>query len=324
MASGERGCRWVQDRERPLRCSGARARLEMGPRIARAILLLAAFPVYLFASSTPLWKSLFPQFGNFTVPPAPVATPAARWQLRAPLSSPREAMAVTTLNGQIYVVGGLSGGAPVTTVEVYDPPSDRWSARAPKPTALQGAGAAVIGGRIYVPGGCDASDRPSNIMEVYDPQRDSWEPGVAMPQALCPYCQCGPGRKAHVFGGLATVMPRWRTYGSSIPSGANGACMRRCPARAWMRRPPWSTTGYMSRVGATASVCSTSCWCSIPPAAGQLTSMDPAHDFEPSTGGPGAGGAGGKSLCGGRWLVGSAEPERKVRHPFEQLAGDGG
>jgi len=169
--------------------------------VAAAIILMAAFPVYLFASSTSLWKSLFSQSVNATAPPVAVAPPVARWQLRAPLSSPREAMAVTTLNGRIYVVGGLSEGVPLANVEVYDPPSDRWSGRAPKPTALQGAGAAVIGGRIYVPGGCDASDRPSNIMEVYDPQRDSWEPGVAIPQALCHYAIGALEGKLYVFGG---------------------------------------------------------------------------------------------------------------------------
>jgi DNA-binding CsgD family transcriptional regulator/N-acetylneuraminic acid mutarotase len=174
------------------------------PRVilmAAAGSLAAAFLLFALASNTTAWKDYFSQRTTASTVPAVAPPAAARWQLRAPLSTPREAMAVTTFNGRIFVIGGLTGGAPVTNVETYDPAIDNWSRGAPKPTAVQGAGAAVIGGRIYVPGGCDASDQPSNVMEVYDPQRDAWQVGAALPQALCHYAISALEGKLYIFGG---------------------------------------------------------------------------------------------------------------------------
>jgi DNA-binding CsgD family transcriptional regulator/N-acetylneuraminic acid mutarotase len=169
--------------------------------MAAASILVALLLVYLLMSSTTAWKEYFAPAPNATSAPAVVAPQVARWQLRAPLSSARESMAVTTVNGRIFVVGGLANGLAVTDVEAYDPPSDHWSRGAPKPTAVQAAGAAVIGGRIYVPGGCDTSEQPSNLMEVYDPQSDSWQTGVVMPQALCHYAISALEGKLYIFGG---------------------------------------------------------------------------------------------------------------------------
>ena len=171
--------------------------------LAAGILLLAAaaFILFVFMPGTPFGKSLFSQSPAAVAPPVANSTPLPRWQLRAPLASPRDAIAVTTLNGRIYAIGGLSADGVVSTVEVYDPPSDRWAPGHSLLAPVQGAGAAIIGGRLYVPGGCNAQDQPSSMMQVYDPQRDAWDAGVALPVALCHYALAALEGKLYLFGG---------------------------------------------------------------------------------------------------------------------------
>jgi DNA-binding CsgD family transcriptional regulator/N-acetylneuraminic acid mutarotase len=171
--------------------------------VAAAIVigLLGGLVLYPLASNTQAWRDRFGP-ANAKVPPSTTSvTNPERWQAKAALSAPREAMAVATLNGLIYAIGGLSGGGAVSDASVYDPVSNQWSSIAAKPTPLQAIGAGVIGGRIYVPGGCNAADTPSSIMEVYDPQRDAWQTAAALPQALCRYAIGVIEGKLYLFGG---------------------------------------------------------------------------------------------------------------------------
>lgn len=142
---------------------------------------------------------------DWFAPPPPAATAApvapARWHLRAPLATPREAIAVASVDGLIYAIGGLADGKTLDEVSVYDPVNDKWSRKASKPTPLQANGAAVIGGRIYVPGGCDAQDQPADVMEVYDPASDTWQKGASLPKAICHYALTHFEGKLYLFGG---------------------------------------------------------------------------------------------------------------------------
>ena len=60
-------------------------------------------------------------------------------------------------DGNIYVVGGLSGGVPTDTVQVYNPASDSWTLSTPLPEPLSGSalGADSLG-RLVVMGGVDS------------------------------------------------------------------------------------------------------------------------------------------------------------------------
>jgi DNA-binding CsgD family transcriptional regulator/N-acetylneuraminic acid mutarotase len=173
-------------------------------RIAAMVLVIGLFGVaviYPLASSSQAWRDRFgPANTNGTGPGATLASPE-RWQSKAGLDTPRESMAVATVNGQVFVIGGLSGGGTVADVRVFDPLSNQWSIRTGKPTPLQAMGAAVIGGRIYVPGGCNAANIPSDIVEVYDPLRDTWQTGVPLPHALCHYALGAMEGKLYIFGG---------------------------------------------------------------------------------------------------------------------------
>ncbi|VEL35210.1 unnamed protein product [Protopolystoma xenopodis] len=53
------------------------------------------------------------------------------WTEVAPLSSPRDSIAVCALGGQLYAVGGHNGRIYTDRVDVYDPEEDVWSEVSP-------------------------------------------------------------------------------------------------------------------------------------------------------------------------------------------------
>jgi len=56
------------------------------------------------------------------------------WTTRAPMSTARYGSAAATINGLIYVVGGIQDVYMLGTLEVYDPVTDTWTTKAPMPT----------------------------------------------------------------------------------------------------------------------------------------------------------------------------------------------
>lgn len=69
-------------------------------------------------------------------------------------------LAVTQLNGKIYVMGGFvkpekgpTAWQPIDNAWEYDPSNDTWKALAPLPTKRGSASATVVNGKIYVIGG---------------------------------------------------------------------------------------------------------------------------------------------------------------------------
>ncbi len=107
------------------------------------------------------------------------------WVELAPLTEPRQEVAVAELGGRIYVIGGFRrDGSTSDAVEVYDPASDGWSFRAPLPLALNHATAASVNGRLYVVGGHPASGAAAvDTVFAYDPAADRWEARASMPTA---------------------------------------------------------------------------------------------------------------------------------------------
>ena len=57
------------------------------------------------------------------------------------------------LNGLLYVVGGVSGGIPVTTNEAYDPSTDTWISEASMLTARAGPAVGVVGNSLFAVAG---------------------------------------------------------------------------------------------------------------------------------------------------------------------------
>ena len=49
------------------------------------------------------------------------------WMRKADMPTPRAGLSASVVDGKIYAIGG---GAPVTTVEQYDPVTDTWTEKA--------------------------------------------------------------------------------------------------------------------------------------------------------------------------------------------------
>jgi N-acetylneuraminic acid mutarotase len=94
-----------------------------------------------------------------------VAT-AFRYSVRSNKWTAIASMPIATANsaaafgadGKIYVVGGVSGGVPIDTVQVYNPASNSWSISTPLPEPLTASAMGVDSlGRLIVMGGMDTN-----------------------------------------------------------------------------------------------------------------------------------------------------------------------
>jgi N-acetylneuraminic acid mutarotase len=108
-----------------------------------------------------------------------------------PFAQPEHQSAIwRTVNGKIYLIGGLDSSAPATLygdVWEYNPSNDTWTQKTSMPTPREDFGSAVYNGKVYCFGGITVVGTPStasNVMEVYDPATDTWDETKAdMPAA---------------------------------------------------------------------------------------------------------------------------------------------
>ena len=135
------------------------------------------------------------------------------WTILTPMTTARSGPTAQSVNGLIYVVGGMDGsGASLSSVDVYDPATDSWSVAPSMSTRRDNPGSAVLGGNLYIFGGRTRNADGSTVngtldtVEMYDPGTNTWTPRASMPT----------GRRTMVVGllnGRAQVM------GGEITSG---------------------------------------------------------------------------------------------------------
>ena len=101
------------------------------------------------------------------------------------MPSSRQEVGVGILDGMIYVIGGLSSGQSVNTVERFDPESNSWEQVADLPAGepLNHVGVAVAGDHLFVIGGLGQRFTPVNTLFSYDPTTGSWSRESDMPRA---------------------------------------------------------------------------------------------------------------------------------------------
>ncbi|HUP69600.1 MAG TPA: kelch repeat-containing protein [Acidimicrobiales bacterium] len=129
-----------------------------------------------------------------------------KWEVAAPMSSPRSDFTATLLDGpacrrgdapgycgNILVVGGSTGDGALSSAELYDPQSGSWRATAPLMTKRLSHVAALLDGpqcegpvtpmycgKVLVAGGADVeggrSTRALSSTELYDPATGTWFP----------------------------------------------------------------------------------------------------------------------------------------------------
>jgi len=96
------------------------------------------------------------------------------WRSGPALSSSRSGIAVVTLNGAIYAIGGESDSLISDCVERLEPvSSSRWQTIEPLTFPRCSAGACAINDRLYVFGGWIGAEIGKSV-EFYDPQRKTW------------------------------------------------------------------------------------------------------------------------------------------------------
>jgi N-acetylneuraminic acid mutarotase len=139
------------------------------------------------------------------------AAPTGAWTARAALPTARSEIAVTVLDEQIYIAGGLHQFSTLRAFEVYDAQQDHWQELAPLPVGLHHAGIAAVGGRIYITGGYhDLSFTPQRATWVYDRATNTWAKGAPLPAPRAAHTMAAVENKLYVVGGVPESTALWR------------------------------------------------------------------------------------------------------------------
>jgi N-acetylneuraminic acid mutarotase len=110
--------------------------------------------------------------GIFTVTDDP-------WITKAPMPTPRRMMGSATVNGKIYVIGGLDGTTLRDETMVYEPATDTWEFVSSIPSVRSQLAVCAANGKIYAIGGNNLG--AVNTVEEYDPTTDTWSTKTPMP-----------------------------------------------------------------------------------------------------------------------------------------------
>jgi len=147
------------------------------------------------------------------------------WTAQRPIPTARGCLASAVLNGNIYVVGGFTGGegSTLNKAEAYRPQTKHWSTLAPMPTSRSCLAATSLDGRIYAIGGDSVSDNLTTV-ESYSPASGKWKTDAPVPAATAGDYAAVAGA-GHIYavddaGDLEIYNPktnRW-TPGRSIPT----------------------------------------------------------------------------------------------------------
>ncbi len=125
------------------------------------------------------------------------------WEERAPLPTARGGLAVTTLRGKVFAVGGYDGRDNSAAVEVFDPARDQWASAAPLPTPRDHLAVVVLDDALYAIGGRVRLDYRNNlsVVEVFDADRDQWAAKADMPTPRSGIAADAVDEWIYVFGG---------------------------------------------------------------------------------------------------------------------------
>jgi N-acetylneuraminic acid mutarotase len=125
------------------------------------------------------------------------------WGERDPMPNAerRGASAVGVIDGQIYVAGGIRGGA-VADFSRYDPETEQWETLEDVPRAVDHAAFGVIDGKLVIAGGRDTDiGAHTDQVDIYDPQTEQWSQGAPMPTSRGGVASAVADGKLYVIGG---------------------------------------------------------------------------------------------------------------------------
>jgi N-acetylneuraminic acid mutarotase len=158
-----------------------------------------------FASKLYVIGGFDPMTGNRGVDSTYAYDPvASTWALRAPMPTPRGALACVVMDDAIYAVGGVGPAGDTAANEVYDPVANTWRSAAPMPTPRDHLAAADLDGLVHTIGG--RSPRLGMVAtnhEVYDPVADAWSNAAPLPTGRSGIGAAVLAGRIHVLGGEA-------------------------------------------------------------------------------------------------------------------------
>ena len=131
-----------------------------------------------------------------------------KWSHLPDMNEKRDYCAVTSVDGKVYVVGGIvhdaDGGWNDTifaSCEMFDPATNEWSTIPDMKIAREGCAACAIGNKLYVIGGSNYDDGCLSSVEVFDTITKKWS---SLPNMITKRDGCAAvtvGNNIYVFGG---------------------------------------------------------------------------------------------------------------------------
>ncbi|CAH8512737.1 unnamed protein product [Dicrocoelium dendriticum] len=141
------------------------------------------------------------QQGNLDAPHMDCYDPSTNnWHTCAPMSVPRNRVAVGVIDDLIYAIGGSTDTLPHNSCEVYDIDLDSWSPIACMRYRRIGLGVAVLNRLLYAVGGFDGERRLETV-ERYDPETASWEELASLNRARSGAGVVALGQYVYAVGG---------------------------------------------------------------------------------------------------------------------------
>ena len=129
------------------------------------------------------------------------SSPAWSSEGLAPLPVELNAIEAATIQGKIYVPGGITRQAMIDrNTRIYDIAGNSWSAQAPPPTGVGNYAMAAGAGVLYVTGGNDLIGAVSNV-QAYDSVANAWQALPPMKTARLAHEAALINGKLYVVGG---------------------------------------------------------------------------------------------------------------------------
>ena len=179
--------------------------------------------------------------GGSTAPPASLvgvhSTKAAlptplnptSWVAGAAYPSTITRYAYVQVGSDMYVIGGVSNGSQVTTMNRYNASTNTWTPRAAVPVASEAPSAAYYNGKIYL-----AQGDTGTSLRIYDIASNTWSSGAARPGVANGY-----GAAAGAYNGKVYVVGG-SSNASSVTSVYNVA------SNTWSTGTPAPTAFYLA------------------------------------------------------------------------------
>jgi len=114
----------------------------------------------------------------------------------------RMAGSAESVNGILYVMGGMSLSANLPDVGAYDPSAKTWTPKTAIPTPRSLGASVVSGNDIYVIGGRN-ENAVLSIVEKYSTSENKWFAASPIPTARWSLMACKAGSKLYAFGGIS-------------------------------------------------------------------------------------------------------------------------